>query len=440
MRKFGTRMYVRIYAVLLACLVIAAAMFALIHLWIEPARHVHGFAGTNVSLGHLPPEGASQEDLQRALIRWRSQMQADLALYGRDGRQLGTIGRALPGPDLDMRSSGVMPAYPSVFAFKLPDGRWLIAQKAYPHNASFAMLILLVMIAATVGIGAYPMVRRITRGLEQLQDSVQAWGQGDLAARVPVRGRDEVAQLAASFNESAARIEALVGAQKSLLANASHELRSPLARIRMAVELTQDAASPALRQELARNISELDQLIDELLLASRLDAVPADGVPQEDVDFTAIVAEECARAGAGLDGVAGTMRGDATLLRRLVRNLLENASRHGGGAQVSVQLSRDGGAVANAGGAGGAAQGGINCVRLDVCDHGPGVPPAERERIFEPFYRLSGASEKAGSVGLGLALVRQIARRHGGEVECLPNGVRGACFRVRLPSGGRPCA
>ena len=292
---------------------------------------------------------------------------------------------------------------------------WFAPPRHMPRNATMAVVMLLIMIALTIAAGAYPVVRRITRRLEQLQDSVQAWGRGDLAARVPAEGSDEVAQLARSFNDSADRIEALVGAQKSLLANASHELRSPLARIRMAVELLQDSASPAIRQELARNISELDQLIDEVLLASRLDAVPADSAAQDDVDFTGIVAEECARAGATLDGVADTMRGDATLLRRLVRNLLENARRHGGEAGVRVVLaSATGGTV------------------LDVCDHGPGVPAAERERIFEPFYRLPGASEKAGSVGLGLALVRQIARRHGGEVECLPNGDHGACFRVTL--------
>jgi signal transduction histidine kinase len=277
------------------------------------------------------------------------------------------------------------------------------------------------MIAVVIAAGAYPVVRRITRRLEQLQASVQAWGRGDLAVRVQVGGRDEVAQLAVSFNDSAARIEGLVDAQKSLLANASHELRSPLARIRMAVELLQDSASPAIRQELTRNISELDQLIDEVLLASRLDAVPQAGAAQEVVDITGIVAEECARVGAALDGVANAVRGDATLLRRMVRNLLENARRHGGDAEVSVLLaSATGGTL------------------LDVCDRGPGVPAAERERIFEPFYRLPGASEKAGSVGLGLSLVRQIARRHGGEVECLPNGDHGACFRITLPSGGQP--
>ena len=300
---------------------------------------------------------------------------------------------------------------------------WFAPPRHMPRNATMAVTMLLLMIAIVIAAGAYPVVRRITRRLEQLQGSVQAWGRGDLGARVNVHGADEVAQLAASFNDSAARIEALVGAQKSLLANASHELRSPLARIRMAVELLHDSVSPAIRQELARNIAELDQLIDEVLLASRLDAVPQDRAAQEEVEFTGIVAEECARVGAALDGVAGAVQGDATLLRRMVRNLLENARRHGGEAEVSVMLARVAGGI-----------------MLDVCDRGPGVPGAERERIFEPFYRLPGASEKAGSVGLGLALVRQIARRHGGEVECLPNGEHGACFRVTLPSGGQPSA
>src|SRR4051812_15283299 len=141
------------------------------------------------------------------------------------------------------------------------------------------LLIMLVIIALVVAVAAYPVVRRLTRRLERLQASVEAWGQGDLGARVAVEGEDEVASLAISFNQAAGRIEALMRAQKSLLANASHELRSPLARIRVAVELLQDQAPAALREELARNIEELDQLVDELLLASRLDAAAGHAPP-----------------------------------------------------------------------------------------------------------------------------------------------------------------
>ena len=110
--------------------------------------------------------------------------------------------------------------------------------------------------------------------------------------------------------------------------------------------------------------------------------------------------------------------GDARLLIRLVRNLLENAHRHADGAGVQVRLFlRD-----------------ATHACLQVCDRGPGVPAAERERIFEPFHRVAGASERAGGVGLGLSLVRQIARLHGGDVVCLPGpDGSGSCFEVVLP-------
>jgi signal transduction histidine kinase len=278
-------------------------------------------------------------------------------------------------------------------------------------------VVLLIVIALVVAAGAYPVVRRLTGRLERLQRSVEAWGDGQLATRVAVEGEDEVARLAASFNGAAARIEALVGAQKSLLANASHELRSPLARIRMAAELMAEQAAPAICAELRRNVAELDQLIDEVLLASRLDAAGAVMPPPEEVDLTGLLAEECARVGASLQAPVHSVMGEPRLLRRMVRNLLENAVHYGAGSAVDVRLAAAGDAA----------------LRLDVCDSGSGIPEPERERVFEPFYRIAGASEAAGGVGLGLALVRQIAQRHGGDAQCLPNGADGCCFRVTLP-------
>jgi signal transduction histidine kinase len=285
-----------------------------------------------------------------------------------------------------------------------------------PRMHAMGFVVLLVAIALTVAAGAYPVVRRLTHRLERLQHSVEAWGDGQLATRVAVEGKDEVARLAASFNGAAARIEALVGAQKSLLANASHELRSPLARIRMAAELMAEQAAPGIQAELRRNVAELDQLIDEVLLASRLDAVGAVMPAPEEVDLTGILAEECARVGATLQAGAHGMMGDPRLLRRMVRNLLENAVRYGAGSKVEARLVAAGDTV----------------LRLDVCDGGPGIPEPERERVFEPFYRIAGAGESTGGVGLGLSLVRQIARHHGGDAHCLLNGACGCCFRVTL--------
>ena len=281
-----------------------------------------------------------------------------------------------------------------------------------------------------VMIGVFPVARRLTQRLEGLQRGVQRWGEGDLSVRLPEGGHDEVADLSRRFNAAAERVQslmasqaALLQSQKSLLANASHELRSPLARIRMAVELSGTQGSPAARDEIRRSITELDQLVDEILLASRLDAREADMGTVESVDLIGLLAEECARVGAVLELPECTgevvVPGVVKLLRRAVRNLLENAVRHGrrtGHAEVVAQLSLEGGYAV-----------------LHIDDRGPGVPPDQRERIFEPFYRLPGASEREGGVGLGLALVRQIAARHGGSVACDNREGGGACFTLRLP-------
>jgi two-component system OmpR family sensor kinase len=285
------------------------------------------------------------------------------------------------------------------------------------------------LIGLAVALGLYPVVRRLTQRLEGLQRGVQRWGEGDLSVRVSVQGDDEVADLSERFNAAAERIEALMASQKSLLANASHELRSPLARIRMGLELmnaplADPAALARSRAEILRNMAELDQLIDEILLASRLDAKEADIGTVEAVDLVGLCAEECARVGATLEVPKGLhtleVQGVAKLLRRLVRNLLENARRYGAagvqGQDTVLMLQGDKGQVV-----------------LKVCDRGPGVPAPFRERIFEPFFRLPGASEGVGGVGLGLSLVRSIAQRHGGQVACHERQGGGAVFEVRLP-------
>ena len=303
----------------------------------------------------------------------------------------------------------------------------------------YGFLWLLGALGIIVSLLTYPIVRKLTQRLESLQGSLRRWGEGDLSVRVPVRGHDEVADLATHFNTAAERIEQLMAAQhqllaaqKSLLANASHELRSPLARIRMGLELMGQQPNPAARAEIGKNIAELDQLIDEILLASRLDAREADLGTVESIDLVGLSAEESARVDAELDLQADPdalqVPGVAKLLRRLVRNLLENARRYGKpGAQpadepaitlrLEVQAEPD--------------SAGWAVIR--VLDRGPGVPPELRERIFEPFYRLPGASEREGGVGLGLALVKSIAERHGGNVQCEAREGGGACFVVRLP-------
>ncbi|MGO4393912.1 ATP-binding protein [Variovorax sp. M-6] len=318
------------------------------------------------------------------------------------------------------------------FDVTLNDGRTLSLQVAprdrgpgapgmSPWRTPFGLGWMVALVGVAVALGVYPIVRRLTKRLEALQRGVQRWGEGDLSARVPEDGQDEVADLSSGFNAAAARIEQLVSSHKSLLANASHELRSPLTRIRMGLELMGERPGPAAREEISRNIAELDQLIDEILLASRLDAKEADMGTVETVDLTGLAAEECARVDAdlevkeGTDSDALTVRGVPRLLRRAIRNLLENAGRYGAG-ETSVEIGSRAGQA-----------------EIRVNDRGPGVPAALRERIFEPFYRLPGASERNGGVGLGLALVKSITERHGGSVRCEDRPGGGASFVITLP-------
>jgi signal transduction histidine kinase len=362
----------------------------------------------------LPPAQAPLASQQAALERIAADLHTDVTLFGPDRTALAWVGEPLPPPA--RQDSGWLRrgAGPPAWGLRLADGRWLVASAPHTRrHPAWGLFFTLGMLALGVGVGAYPVVRRLTRRLENLQAGVESLGGGDLAARVKVEGGDEVARLAESFNRAAARIEQLVAAHKALLANASHELRTPLTRIRMALELMREGAEPKRKLQLEQDIAELDALIDEILLASRLDAVQAREA-EEDVDLLALAAEECARyPGVELHGEPVELRGEARLLRRLIRNLLENTARHGA-PPVEVRVER-----------------GARGARIAVCDRGPGVPEADRERVFEPFFHRAGGGERAGA-GLGLALVRQIARRHGGDAHCLAREGGGSCFVAEL--------
>jgi signal transduction histidine kinase len=389
--------------------------------------------------GSLPAADAPAESQAEALRDWSERLRLPLALDGVDGQRIGVS-------DSFMRrqadgAHGV--------AVKLEDGRTLWVMRPGPRQAGagarggrgdgagdrqralpfvpaswqrgFGLAVILVVLFVAVAAGAYPVVRRLTRRLEALKGGVEQFGAGQLSHRVAVNGNDEVAAVAASFNVAAARVEALVQSHRSLLANASHELRSPLARMKMAVSML-DRSSPEQRERLKReidtNVAELDALVEEVLLASRLDAT-ADLLHEERIDLLGLAVEEASRFGAGVEGAGVSIHADERLLRRALRNLLENARRYAGG-DVGVSIEDR------------AAEG---FVVLSVCDRGPGVPEAMRERIFEPFFRLPGHAEQAGGVGLGLSLVKQIAERHHGRVRCEARSGGGSCFVIELPRG-----
>jgi signal transduction histidine kinase len=412
------RLYLRFYLALVASLVLFA--LATLTLW-----HFTGgpMEQTGITLGRLvqnvlPPADSPAAEQQEALRRLAAGLNSDVTLFDKEGRPIAAIGRSLPTPRQVHREGMVISLSNREHTsyVHLADGRWLAASVpiGYAHPR-FMFHGALALLALAIGIAAFPIVRQITGRLERLQRGVESLGAGDLTARVAVEGRDEVARLAESFNRAARQIEQLVQGNKALLANASHELRTPLARIRLAVELMKASADAKLKSGLEQDIAELDWLVDEILLASRLDAV-TEALATEELDLLALAAEECARYDdVQLEGAVISIRGDARLLRRLLRNLLENARRHGA-PPTQVRIARDAGTAT-----------------ITVWDNGSGVPQSEFENIFRPFYRPNDARDRAGT-GLGLALVRQIARRHGGDARCTLMGDGRSSFMVTLPA------
>ena len=365
----------------------------------------------------LPDADAPVAEQQRAIEVLQRKLRFDLALYRPDGGMIAMAGKTPPRFEVSRARTGWRrgPSGPN-FTLQLPDGRWLVARQVRERTSPiFWITAFLALVALAVAVGAYPVVRGLGRRLERLKTGVDRFGD-DLGARVKVEGRDEVAALAESFNRSAQRIEELVVAHRLLLANCSHELRTPLARIAVAASLLSEAADARTRASLKQDIGELDQLIEEILLASRLDAQPTLD-RHEAVYLLALAAEEAAHYDLEAAGTPVTVSGDRLLLRRLIRNLLDNARRYAGDGPISISVTAQ-----------------ADRAILEVADHGPGVPASERERIFEPFYRLEQSRENGRGSGLGLALVRQIARRHGGEAVCLAAEGDGSRFRIDLPA------
>ena len=413
------RLYFRVYLYFVGILVSFALVSAFAwHLTADESKHNRYVEGIAALVGAAIPETRSSPvELNAAVRRLARQFDADIAIFDAAGEPLAAAGEAVPPPDPTRGSSGWIRARGHGVALRLPDGRWLVARDSDPHGPR--LLWMFALLAVLIAIGAYPLARRVTRRLERLQTRVEALGGGDLTARVEIEGNDEVADLARSFNRAAERIERLVESERMMVASASHELRTPLTRIRMAMELIGGNERTTLREQVASDIVELDELIEELLLASRLQTQTAVARDAE-LEILGLVAEEGARVGAEVRGDEVTVLGDARLIRYLVRNLFENARRHGDPDTIEARVAAG-------------EQGGVT---LSVSDRGPGIPPAERERVFEPFYRPAGMHEEGQGVGLGLYLVRQIARLHGGDARCEADGRGAIAIVVTLRSGG----
>ncbi|WP_181720442.1 sensor histidine kinase [Nocardia gipuzkoensis] len=293
-------------------------------------------------------------------------------------------------------------------------------------DARQAMLIGLTPLLAVVAAVTWLVTRRALRPVEAIRRQLAEIMDGDLSRRVPEPGsRDEIARLASTTNATLAALEESAERQRRFIADAAHELRSPIASLRTQLEVAQ--AHPKLLEldGLIVDTIRLEHLAADLLLLARLDAGEQ---PRPDrVDLAALVHEELEhRVGdrvavqVAVPEQTVAVTGSRTQLARVLGNLVDNAQRHAASTvRVAVERGADGRVV------------------LSVADDGPGVPPTERDRIFQRFVRLDDARTRdEGGAGLGLAIVRDVVERHGGTIRVTDGAPGGACFVVSLPVAG----
>ena len=392
-------------------------------------------------------EVAGVEGLKQWLREVDRREPVPLLLVDRDGTDL--LGRTVP-PLLTERMlrDGLRPRHMGPMArphalIRLPDQTEYLLVPDFQGVtlgrvlARPRVIALPLIVAALVsGLVCLALARYLTAPLARLRRATEAYAAGDLSMRVaPSLGarRDEVAELARAFDRMAEQLQALMAAQRQLLSDVSHELRSPLARLQVALGLARQRADGRATAELdriERETERLNELIGQVLALARLEsgvAAPA----REPVDLAEllerIVADADFEARAAnrrvqiAHSVPATIEGDARLLQSALENITRNAVRYtAAGTCVSLSLARD-----------------THAPRwlITIRDQGPGVPEEMLPHLFEPFVRVGAARDRAsGGYGLGLAIARKAIRAHGGEVSARNEASGGLCVEVALPA------
>lgn len=264
-------------------------------------------------------------------------------------------------------------------------------------------------------------VRLLLRPLRRLMTGVAAVAAGDLNHKVETGSGDEFDRVSSAFNDMTARVRDMIRSKEQLLLDVSHELRSPLTRMKLALEMLPEGAG---RDQLGSDIRELEAMVSELLETARLESpngslerLPFELAPWLDELITRYRATG-ARVELAGEAPRVTIEGDPVRLRRALANVVDNAIKHSPESSAPVRIE---------------ARLADDRVEIDVRDHGPGIPESERERIFEPFYRTDRSRvRETGGYGLGLSLVRKILRAHGGEAEIVSVSP-GVIFRLKIP-------
>jgi two-component system osmolarity sensor histidine kinase EnvZ len=263
-------------------------------------------------------------------------------------------------------------------------------------------------------------VRRVRSPLEQLSAAVKEVGRGSNPPLLPDDGPEEIAALAAAFNRMSADIQEMAENRTVMVAGISHDLRTPLTRLGLAVEMLDEKSDPQLIAGIRRDLAAMNMLIGQFLNFSK----GLDDVHPVQLDVLQVVETQAAdlrREDVELNVTCCTgpcpYFADPVALERLLANLLENAVRYGGGAPIDIDLEC-----------------GERALTIRICDRGPGIPADQAEAVFRPFHRLDTArSDRAGGSGLGLAIARQLSIKHGWSIELLPRDGGGTVAKVVLP-------
>ena len=418
------RLYFAFLGVLLAIFAVSAGINFF------TGRGPLGHAGPFLA-GHVARVLDSAENLPAAVDEAHGALGCDVAVVDARGQTVASAGAPIDPPDMRRLREMQHPQWlraPRLSGARLRSRPGLFVLVRIDSTRFLLRPILLLAAVLLVSFAlVYPLSRSITRPLTKLTAAVEAYGRGDLSQRSGLSELDdEVGRLARSFDEMADRIQAARKAEKELLANVSHELRTPLARMKVALELIepQDDTVRKRLSTLGEEVDELDRLIADVLTASRLDlaALPLRkvrielaGLVQKSLDRArqlepALPIE--ARVEPGLAAFA-----DESLLSRALDNLLDNARKYGDGSPVEVEGRRDGDQAV-----------------LAVRDRGPGIPPQDLPRVFDPFFRGEGVRGRATGFGLGLSLARRVAEAHGGSAVASNAEGGGARIELRLPA------
>jgi two-component system osmolarity sensor histidine kinase EnvZ len=301
----------------------------------------------------------------------------------------------------------------------LPQGRYWLGYKAERllSDISFGLLAIFVVVTGLALAGAVLIQRRLNRPLTQLVQAATRVGQGDLTARLPVAGPSEIAQVAASFNQMSASLAQLESDRAIMLAGVSHDLRTPLAKMRLAIELLRSKPDAQLLDDMQRHIENVDAIIGQFLAYARIGNDEAVQPVQLEPMLRAL-ALECAQSGAVFETHIGPLPAlmlRPVAIRRVFTNLMENAQRYGR-APFALHAAQLG-----------------STVIVSVLDTGEGVAAGSEEEIKKPFVRLD-ASRASGGSGLGLAIAERVVRLHGGTLTLRNRTTGGLEAQVVLPA------